>query len=108
MSHQCFTSIGALAAVIAVASLVQAPLAGQAPKINAPTTAGTTTWTPPRTPDGQPDLQGIWNNTVTTPLERPRALAGKEAFSDEELATVTTKQKRCLLYNLTLPTIRLV
>ena len=24
----------------------------------------------PRTPDGHPDLQGIWNNATLTPLER--------------------------------------
>ena len=27
--------------------------------------------TPPRTPDGQPDLQGFWTNSTYTPLERP-------------------------------------
>ena len=31
-----------------------------------------------RTPDGQPDLQGIWTNATLTPLERPKELAGKE------------------------------
>ena len=25
----------------------------------------------PRTPDGQPDLQGFWTNSTYTPLERP-------------------------------------
>src|SRR5277367_1010476 len=38
----------------------------------------------PRTPDGHPDLQGLWNNTTLTPLERPRNLAGKEFFTEEE------------------------
>jgi len=42
--------------------------------------------TPPRTPDGQPDLQGTWNNGTVTPLERPRDLAGKEFFTKEEAA----------------------
>ena len=31
---------------------------------------------PPRTPDGQPDLQGVWLNASATPLERPKALEG--------------------------------
>ena len=46
-----------------------------------PTKAG---WTLPRTPDGQPDLQGIWTNATITPLERPRALAGKAFLTDAE------------------------
>ncbi len=36
------------------------------------------------TPWGDPDLQGIWSNTTITPLERPRELAGKEFFTEEE------------------------
>jgi hypothetical protein len=28
-------------------------------------------WTQPRTPDGQPDLQGIWTNYTSTPFEVP-------------------------------------
>ena len=31
----------------------------------------------PRTPWGDPDLQGIWDFRTITPLERPGALAGK-------------------------------
>jgi hypothetical protein len=30
-------------------------------------------WTAPKTPWGHPDLQGIWNNSTTTPLERMTA-----------------------------------
>jgi hypothetical protein len=41
----------------------------------------------PRTPDGQPDLQGIWNSVTVTPMERPKDL-GLKAFwqSDAEAA----------------------
>ena len=43
-------------------------------------------WTLPRTPDGQPDLQGVWANNNATPLERPPEWAEKERLTDEELA----------------------
>ena len=43
-------------------------------------------WTVPRTPWGEPDLQGIWSNATTTPLQRPRELAEKEFFTDEEVS----------------------
>ena len=43
-------------------------------------------WTPARTPDGQPDIQGVWGFATITPLERPRDLAGKEFFTDKEAA----------------------
>ena len=39
----------------------------------------------PRTPWGDPDLQGTWVNNSATPLERPDAFQGKETFTDEEL-----------------------
>ena len=54
--------------------LVAAALGGSA-SVGAqpPAQAGTSRpWTVPRTPDGQPDLQGIWTNATITPLERPR------------------------------------
>jgi hypothetical protein len=38
----------------------------------------------PRTPWGDPDLQGVWNNSTTTPLERPKSMAGKEFLTEEE------------------------
>jgi len=37
-----------------------------------------------RTPDGQPDLQGIWTNATITPFERPASLAGKATLTEEE------------------------
>jgi hypothetical protein len=43
-------------------------------------------YTPPKTPDGTPDLQGIWSTLTSTPLERPANLGAKEFYTPEELA----------------------
>jgi hypothetical protein len=40
----------------------------------------------PRTVDGHPDLQGIWDYRTLTPLERPPQFAGKEFLTDREIA----------------------
>ena len=43
---------------------------------------------PGRTPWGDPDLQGIWTNRTTTPLERPSELGERAVLSDEERAAL--------------------
>jgi len=50
-------------------------------------------WTVPRTPDGKPDLQGVWTNATLTPLERPAAVNGKATFTDAEAAVWEKKSK---------------
>jgi hypothetical protein len=67
--------LDSVAFTLAVVLLAPTPVAGQAKK-----------WTAPRTADGQPDLQGIWTNATITPLERPKELAGKEFFTEQEAA----------------------
>jgi hypothetical protein len=68
-----------------LALLVSGNAVGQAPPGATPA-ASATNWAPPRTPDGHPDLQGIWTNATVTPLERPPQLAGKEFFTEAEAA----------------------
>src|SRR5262245_36348516 len=43
------------------------------------------TSTSPRTPDGLPDLQGIWHFRSATPLERPARFAGREFMTPQEV-----------------------
>lgn len=42
-------------------------------------------WAVPRTPDGKPDLQGIWNTSTLTPLERPAEFADKPVLTEQEV-----------------------
>jgi hypothetical protein len=59
-------------------------------------TAGNTTshWTVPRTPWGDPDLEGLWPSIDMqgTPYERPPELAGKATLNDDEFAARATAQ----------------
>jgi hypothetical protein len=74
------------AILVSMVSLVPISMAAQAAK---PTTTKSTaekTWTVPRTPDGRPDLQGVWDFSTITPLERPKALGNKKVLSAEEAA----------------------
>jgi hypothetical protein len=49
--------------------------------------------TVPRTPDGQPDLQGFWTNDNVTPLERPAEFGNKEVLTSEEAAAYAKKRR---------------
>ena len=73
------------AALIAIVHLI-VPADAQAPTQSA---RAAKAWTMPRTPDGNPDLQGTWSNATLTPLER----MGKEALiiSEEEAARIENR-----------------
>ena len=51
---------------------------------------GSNTWAPPRLADGQPDIQGMWNNVaaLNIPLELPGGFSGPD-FTLEDLAAIT-------------------
>jgi len=57
------------------------PLA-QAPRSN----DRAATWTQPKMPWGDPDMQGIWNNVTLTPLERPAEFKDKATLTPQEAA----------------------
>jgi hypothetical protein len=59
--------------LVVVGSVLPVALMGQVPD-----------YVVPRTPDGQPDLQGFWTNATYTPLQRPDGVSG-EFYTVEEL-----------------------
>jgi len=82
MRHRVLVSLCASVVVIGVGFLTSGQVAGQAPSAG----AKAKTYTPARTVDGQPDLQGVWDFRSGTPLERPAEFAGKEFLTDTEVA----------------------
>jgi hypothetical protein len=88
MRVRCSAALIALEGALATLVVLLAPihLSGQGLPLAAKATATSKSWTAPRTPDGQPDLQGVWTNSTLTPLERPAELAGKTVLTEQEAA----------------------
>ena len=78
MKTLIFASALALAAVNAAA---QAPAAKPPQK----------TFVPPKTPWGDPDLQGLYTNKTITPLERPAQFANETELTDEQIADLESR-----------------
>jgi hypothetical protein len=76
---QRFLQLMAVATTLVVVSLAMATIAGQAPTTTQKGPA-------PKTSAGEPDLQGIWATDYQIPLQRPAKYAGKEFFTEAEVA----------------------
>ena len=77
MSHRVIASLSVVAMVVAVVSWGAVPAEAQ-------TAVTQTAW-------GQPDLQGVWNFAILTPMERPAEFAGKETLTDEDVANIVAQ-----------------
>ena len=81
-----FAASMSMAAVMTVLAAV--PIAAQAPAAIAKRRAAAAPWTPPKTPWGEPDLQGSWPTAslVGTPFERPAQFGERRLLTNEEIA----------------------
>jgi len=93
MRYRWLVSMGALAIVMTGVWRSPAPVVAQTTS-PAGTSSTNRTWTPPRTPDGQVDLEGVWDFGTITPLERPTALGDKQVFTDEEAVAFEREENR--------------
>jgi len=100
MMARCISTVLSCAGALAIAMGV-ADVSGQSPPASnrAVGRAGAAgaKWTPPRTPWGDPDLQGSYTNKyeTSTPFERPQEFEGRriEDVTREELAAAVKKRQ---------------
>src|SRR5688500_10017738 len=82
MRNRFIAAVAVAAAALAGVLMYSEPMAAQAP-------AGVTTPAAmanmPRTPDGKPDLQGVYDAATLTPVERPPELKGRLILTDQEV-----------------------
>jgi hypothetical protein len=89
MNYRFSTSMSVLAIAMAIGLI--SPAAAQTPATAAKKTVAAKATAPPnkgslRTPWGEPDLQGVWNDATSTPLQRPGGVGTKDVLGDEEAA----------------------
>jgi hypothetical protein len=84
MRDRMLAFIGSLVIGAAAFCVASVPIVAQTPK----PAAKTKTWTPPRAPDGHPDLQGTYDVATMTPLERPTELGNRLVLTKEEAAAL--------------------
>jgi len=83
------SGIAGLMALLLASAAIGERAPSPSPKTQSPAQRG---WKPPRTADGHADLQGIWNYSTITPLERPNELAGRAFLSEDEAAAIAKRE----------------
>jgi hypothetical protein len=90
MNHRVPAQVTVVGLALAVVWLAPAFMTAQAQTAAAKPRNTAKVWTAPRTPDGQPDLQGFWTNSTYVPLQRPKDVT-KEFYTKEEVAKMVQK-----------------
>jgi hypothetical protein len=88
MRHRYLASLGSLAALLALITLAAVLMGGQAPPSTVKPTPAQKAGPVPKTPWGDPDLQGTWFVTEGVPLERSPQNANKPLLTDAEVAAL--------------------
>src|SRR6185369_6720712 len=90
----CISVVVAMAAV----ALGQAASGQTKAAPAAKATLAAKTWTQPKTPWGEPDIQGTWtsDDCIGTPLQRPANLGDRLYYTEQELAQRQTTLQRQL------------
>jgi hypothetical protein len=83
MKSMSIASSGVFAACVAVLWALPPDVSAQ-DRARSNTPAANRAAAPQRTPWGDPDLQGLWTNTTTTPLERLQEASDKTVLTEEE------------------------
>src|SRR5947209_7863015 len=94
MKHRFPGSIPALVLVLIIFAVAAKTARAQAAK----TAPSAKSWTQPKTPWGDPDLQGTWtsDDCIGTPLNRPANLGDKLYYTEQELAQRQSQLERQL------------
>src|ERR1700694_3210055 len=82
--------------VIAMAALGARPVAGQVAAKGSKTATASKATATPKTPWGDPDLQGSWStdSAYAIPLRRPPQFAGRAELTDEEFNAKAERDTR--------------
>jgi hypothetical protein len=92
---QCGRAVAIVSVALAGVVYDAAPGAAQSAAQTASRVTPAVSWNHPRTPWGDPDIQGTWttDDTIGVPVERPQALGNKLFLTDEDLAERARQQE---------------